>query len=130
MHCFCQWVSNMSLEQLSEQDRITWLEYISHLNDLDQQINKINPLKFSKQSSTRLDLHGLTIQQAHERCRVFVMDHWMAKTEKVTVITGKSGGIAHEFTSWCRNWSKWVHHYEPLVDSRSQVGSYRIWLKK
>jgi hypothetical protein len=45
------------------------------------------------------------------------------------IITGKSGQIAHEFTEWCRQMPK-VRKYDPIVDSRGGVGSYRIWFRR
>ena len=116
----------MSLEQLSEQDRLTWIEFIEHLSKTDVRRNFNTIMK--QKLDTRLDLHGMTIQHAPEHCRQFIRDHWILGNKTLVIVTGRSGGMAQEFTHWCITWKQWVHHYEPLNDRRGQVGAYKIHL--
>ena len=114
----------MSIDQLNEQDKLTWLQFIESINN----IKSFKPILIKPELNTRLDLHGLTIHQAHIKFREFISDHWMIGNRKLVVITGKSGGISQEFIHWCVNWPEKIHHYEPLNDKKNQVGAYRIWL--
>ena len=112
--------------QLSDEDEQDWNFYI---NTVFKSAEMIDPPKEAVILKRRLDLHGITVGEAHHRVRQFIAEHFEANTENVVVITGKSGQIAHEFTEWCRQ-LPWVRRYEPIVDSRGGVGSYRIWLRK
>ena len=113
--------------QLSEQDKIDWELY------LDKVFNSPDdpPAPQIEQPilRRRLDLHGMTVGEAHRRASDFIAEHCEAGSDNVVVITGKSGQIAHEFTEWCRQ-MPWVRRYEPLIDNSGKAGSYRIWLRK
>ena len=50
--------------------------------------------------STVLDLHGLTLEQAHTRLAAFIEAHVRAGSRELLVITGKSGQLAHEVPRW------------------------------
>lgn len=54
---------------------------------------------------TTLDLHGLTIQEAYQTLRRFLMIHCRENTKNITIITGKGskekeGLIHHEIKNW------------------------------
>ena len=54
--------------------------------------------------STTLDLHGMTVQEAHGRVQSFVHQARRAGHERIVVITGRSGRIKQEFADWmCLN---------------------------
>lgn len=114
------------LETLSDQDRKDWELYLLHIFNspsvFQPPVEKVMP-------SRRLDLHGMTVGEAHHRTSAFLADHREAATADVVIITGKSGQISHEFTEWLRL-DRNVRRYEPIIDSRGGVGSYRIWLKR
>lgn len=115
------------LEPLSEQDQKEWNYYIDRL--FNSPPSEYIPLKEQIGLKTRLDLHGMTLSEAHGAVNNFVSDHAEAATESVVVITGKSGQINYEFQEWCKQ-LKSIRNVEPIVDSRGQIGSYRIWIKK
>jgi DNA-nicking Smr family endonuclease len=47
-----------------------------------------------------LDLHGMTIQKAHETVDAFVRTSRQRGEKRVLVITGRSGDICREFPEW------------------------------
>ena len=47
-----------------------------------------------------LDLHGLTLNQAHDAVRRFLRQARGAKIKRVTIVTGRSGSIRTEFPIW------------------------------
>jgi len=114
-------------EPLREQDQRDWNLYIDRVFNSPQET--IIPMKEPQALKRRLDLHGMTVSEAHGKVNDFVADHNEAQTEHVVIITGKSGQIAHEFQDWCKQ-IRCIRRVEPIVDSRGGVGSYRIWLKK
>lgn len=50
--------------------------------------------------SHTLDLHGLTVQEAHDAAVKFVHSARTAGYKRVTIITGLSGQIRNEFPVW------------------------------
>lgn len=74
---------------------------------------------------TTLDLHGLTLQQAHAEALAHVRAGKAAGLKYVTVITGLSGEIRREFRYWI----------EPLpevrkVETLNGGGAFKVFLKK
>ncbi len=114
-------------EPLSDQDRQDWQLYI------DQIFNSPSsgplPVKEPQYLRKRLDLHGMTVSEAHGKVNNFFLEHLESQTESAVVITGKSGQISHEFQDWCKQ-IKGIRKVEPIIDSRGGIGSYRIWFKK
>lgn len=49
-----------------------------------------------------IDLHGLTVQEAHERVRHYLIQATYGRLKRVTVITGRSGQIRQEFPTWAK----------------------------
>lgn len=49
----------------------------------------------------KIDLHGLTLNKAHNATKLFIRLAIQAKLKKVVVITGRSGQICAEFPAWC-----------------------------
>ncbi len=60
-----------------------------------------------------LDLHNLTLQEAHAAVASFLYASHTAGRREVTVITGKSGQIAREFPIWA-NLNPLVRRCDPL----------------
>jgi len=78
--------------------------------------------------SRRIDLHGMTVNHAYNAVREFIFQQLQNGTRDVVVVTGKSGQIRDEFVGWLAN-IKDVSRYEPLLDKRGGVGSYRLYLR-
>lgn len=115
------------MRELNEQDQKDWQLYIDRV--FNGPTPEPLPIIERHSPSRRLDLHGMTVGEAHGRTDSFLAEHHEAGTESVVIITGKSGQIAHEFTEWLRRNAR-VRRYEPMVDSKGGVGSYRIWLRR
>ena len=77
----------------------------------------------------RLDLHGLTMQEAYGRTMELLEQHHQLGTKDMVIITGKSGQIRDEFIGWLGN-CKHVARWEPLQDRRGGIGSYRVFLRQ
>lgn len=114
-------------EPLSDQDQQDWQLYIDRV--FNSPPSEYIPPKEQIGLKKRLDLHGMSLSEAHGHVNNFVADHAEAQTECITVITGKSGQINYEFQEWCKQ-IKSIRKVEPIIDSRGQIGSYRIWMKK
>jgi DNA-nicking Smr family endonuclease len=71
----------------------------------------------------------MTIQHAHIEVKAFLRFHREEKTKSVRIITGKSGKIKKEFIFWIES-EPYIRKIEPIYDSRKQVGSFQIFLKK
>lgn len=71
----------------------------------------------------RIDLHGLTVHDAHRETRRFLDDSRARGIRDVTIITGRSGGIRDEFERWMD--AAGVRRVEPLRNG----GSYRVRLR-
>jgi DNA-nicking Smr family endonuclease len=115
-----------NMHGLTEQDQQDWQLYVNRVFNSPEEIL---PQKEQITLPRRLDLHGMTVGEAHGRTQRFIEDHHEAGTASVVIITGKSGQIAHEFTEWCRQMPK-IRRYKPIADSRGGVGSYRIWFRR
>lgn len=54
----------------------------------------------AKDSSSYIDLHGYTIQAAHERVQRAIDRAREGGRDRLTIITGRSGDICQEFPTW------------------------------
>lgn len=115
------------LEPLNDRDRQDWQHYIKNIFSSTGSENI--PIKEPQHLRRRIDLHGMSVSEAHGKINNFFAEHIEAGTENIVVITGKSGQIAHEFQDWCKQ-IKAVRKVEPLIDSRGGIGSYRIWFRR
>lgn len=83
-------------------------------------------LAFSTPITTQhtLDLHGLTVAEAHTRTSNFLL---LARShyDYVTVVTGRSGAIRDEFLHWLSD-DRGISRVEPLNGS----GAFRIYFRK
>jgi dsDNA-specific endonuclease/ATPase MutS2 len=83
------------------------------------------PVRRQRARFTTLDLHGLTLQQAHSEVLTLIREAKHAGLKYVTVITGLSGQIRREFTYW-------VEHRPEVrkIDCLNGGGAFKIFLKK
>ena len=113
---------------LSPADQELWDSYIKGIYSAPEQ-NFRPPKSRNNGLRRRLDLHGMTIQQAFHRVNQFVDEHFSEGSYSVTVITGKGGKIADEFPAWCGNLPQ-IRSIEPMVDAAGEIGSWTIYLRK
>jgi dsDNA-specific endonuclease/ATPase MutS2 len=71
-----------------------------------------------------LDLHHLTVQQAHDRSAEFIDCAHDAGKGSIEIITGRSGDIRREFETWAQLHPR-VRSIEPLNGG----GAFRIKLR-
>ena len=58
----------------------------------------------------KLDLHGLTLEEAFEEFTDFIYEAYTNNLSKVEIITGKSGQIRKEFPYWSENSHQIKYH--------------------
>ena len=71
-----------------------------------------------------LDLHGMTIQQAHEEAVAYVRDAYWEGAREVTIVTGRSGDIRREFPTWMR-----LHERVRSFDTINGDGAFKVRIK-
>jgi DNA-nicking Smr family endonuclease len=120
--------------ELTEQDKKDWENWSNnivkqhHKKTILKQnhhTEKNNTQKFNK----KLDLHGMTINTAFLKVQEFIDHSYIIGNRELTIVTGKSGQISKEFASWISGIKK-VAKYKPIIDTKKEIGSYRIWLIK
>jgi DNA-nicking Smr family endonuclease len=114
---------------LSDKDREIWRMAMRDVKPLPQTtppelISKIPSAKPPARDSHIWDLHGMTINQAHELTLNQVQQH-SGQRRSVTFITGKSGQMNREFPQWLD-----LHPGVRRIDSLNGGGAYRVWFKK
>lgn len=96
------------------EDLTSWDDLIKSVQPLTKrQLNKVKkPLaprlkvrrKITPEPSYALDLHGLTLEQAYNQLKTFIIRHQTLGSLKVTVVTGKglthTGAIKKEIELW------------------------------
>lgn len=132
------------------EDQDVWEEYKKHVTPLKNsgkaavktqkkavQVRPLKPkvtsgsLRFSSRSHTiqiesRLDLHGFTLQQAHEQLESFILSSYRKEMRCVLVITGKGSSASAQW--WeeqgvlKNNVPRWLGE-EPL---KSKIIEYRV----
>jgi len=115
-------------QSLSLADQALWDRYIKGIYSAPEQ-NFRPPKSMNSGLRRRLDLHGMTIQQAFHRVNQFVDEHFSEGTSNVMIITGKGGKIADEFPAWCGNLPQ-IRSIEPVIDGSGEIGSWMIYLRK
>ena len=73
----------------------------------------------------KLDLHGLTLEEAFEEFTGFIYEAYTNNLSKVEIITGKSGQIRKEFPYWSEN-----NHQIKTVTPSWHGGSYEVKIQK
>ena len=110
---------------ITTQDAVDWENWI-------EQSQSGAPITIPKYESTvakskRIDLHGMTVNDAYNAVCEFIEQHMQCNTPNIVIVTGKSGQIRDEFIGWLGK-IKAVVRYHAIVDTRGGVGSYRLYL--
>tara|TARA_B100000989_G_C19201588_1_gene328044 strand:+ start:115 stop:531 length:417 start_codon:yes stop_codon:yes gene_type:complete len=72
---------------ISDKDKKDWDNFILNEQKLP---NKDHQLRKTKVSNTRsIDLHGYTLDRAHEVCKEFIFKSYTDKINKLIIVTGK-----------------------------------------
>lgn len=121
-------IKNAPAIGISEDDRMVWEKWVRGEIDIPMPV-AIRSKRSQDRPRTKLDLHGLTLQQAWNATRVFLGDHYMAGSREIVIVCGKGGQIAQELSTWCIN-TGLVASCRPIMDSRGEHGAYRITLRK
>jgi DNA-nicking Smr family endonuclease len=110
---------------LTNEDKAIWKAWVDKF--MNTKLEIISKWSTRASLSTRLDLHGMTVQDAYNAVYEFLEQHSSLKTKKVHIVTGKSGMISKEFKTWVSN-MKFVRRIEPIHDKKGGIGSYNLWL--
>jgi DNA-nicking Smr family endonuclease len=114
-------------KKLSDQDIKDWQHWISYSEKLKNLI--IPKYTIDYRYSKRLDLHGKSITDAYSATCEFIIQQQLAGSKEIIIVTGKSGAISREFTSWLANIPQ-IATFIGIPDKRGEkFGSYRIFLK-
>jgi hypothetical protein len=112
---------------INQKDKEIWDRYIANLYSSLE--HTFRPTKGRDTGlASKLDLHGMTIQQAFHRVGQFVDEHFSEGSKLVMVVTGKSGKIADEFPAWCQNLTH-VRRCEAVMDSQGDSGAWLLHLR-
>lgn len=85
----------------------------------------VAPLLRSFRFRQTLDLHGMTLAQAHVETQWFVAQAHQAGAKSVVIITGLSGPIRREFPLWVENLTP-IRRLQPL----NGEGAFRLHFVK
>jgi DNA-nicking Smr family endonuclease len=73
---------------------------------------------------TSLDLHGMTVADAHQTALSYVADAFRLALPEVTVITGRSGTIRAEFATWMA-----LSPHVRSIQEKNGGGAFSVLLK-
>lgn len=119
------------MKQLSEDDKKVWDSFIQTgitpqpRNVVVAETPKTRPEVKSISFSTVLDLHHLTLQQAHEASNAHLEQAYYLGIRKVQHITGKSGQISQEFETWAK-----LNPRVRKIQKQNDGGAWLLWLVK
>ena len=113
---------------MKPRDRELWEQTITDVTRIPCNRQRPDPPKRKRfyrddPDPRRIDLHGLTVNDAHKTTGRFLDDSRARGLRDVTIITGRSGAIRDEFERWMEN--SGVRRVEPLRNG----GSYRVRLR-
>lgn len=77
---------------------------------------------------TKIDLHGLTVQQGFSKALMFIKVHQMAESRYCKIITGVSGKMRKEFEGWMEN--PVFSTYVEAIKEFDNHGSFIVTIKK
>lgn len=90
--------------QTREADERLWQAYVADVTPINGPIipsRRTMPLRGLRQAlQPSLDLHGMTLQEAHKAVCGF-LEAATGQYRSVVVVTGSSGAIRREFLHWC-----------------------------
>ena len=132
-----------------------WLQHVSPLtkrHDRDSRIQRLEaflaaeqppqPLPLGdmaeslrpREAGRRIDLHGMTLQQAYLALGEFVRRRQAAGLREVWVITGKGqdgqGVLRHEVPKWLKLWPECVRHVSVASHRDGGAGAFKVTLVK
>ena len=100
---------------MTDVDRQLWEAFVRGVTPLGQPVPSQHRPVAIRQSAPinhTLDLHGLTVSDAHRRLLAF-LEEARGLYRRVTVITGLSGAIRREFLFWLED-NRSISHISPL----------------
>lgn len=77
---------------------------------------------------SKIDLHGLTVQQGFSKALMFIKVHQMAESRHCKIITGVSGKMRKEFEGWIEN--PVFATYVESIKEFDNHGSFIVKIKK
>jgi DNA-nicking Smr family endonuclease len=114
---------------MKESDIKLWESFVSNIQPI--KVSKVQNFT-DKRKTTRkkhfpsvLDLHNFTIQDAYSAFNDFMRRHYDLMSRNVLIITGKSGVIKSEFSTWASE-NKYVRSFE----QKNGGGAYTIKIAK
>lgn len=117
--------SSSSKTALSQADQLLWQAYVHSPLSFVSAPRSETPDK----PSVFIDLHGLTLAQAHATFVRFAETHRACGSRRFVVICGKSGRMVKEVPGWCDTLG-FVSACKPLIDQNGRHGAYQIVLSK
>ena len=72
---------------ISDKDKKDWENFISNKEKLPNKDRQLKKKNFFKTRS--IDLHGYTLNNAHQTCEKFILKSYADKVSKLIVVTGK-----------------------------------------
>ncbi len=75
--------------KLSEKDKKDWENFISSSDKLENKDYKKNKIKLKNKIVKKIDLHGLSLDDANTKVEKFIYKSFIDGVTKVVVITGK-----------------------------------------
>ena len=79
----------MKKNQLTSKDKKDWTSFTKNLENIHDKDNRIEKKNINKDRIRKLDLHGLSLDQANKNVKEFIMQSFENGYKKLLVITGK-----------------------------------------
>jgi len=73
--------------KISDKDKKDWENFIKRKEKLDNK--DLNYYKPKNKKTKSIDLHGLTLDEANEEVKKFIIENYNKETNKLIVVTGK-----------------------------------------
>jgi len=73
--------------KISDKDKKDWENFIKRKEKLDNK--DLNYYKPKNKKTKSIDLHGLTLDEANEEVKKFIIENYHKETNKLIVVTGK-----------------------------------------
>ena len=79
----------MKKNQLTSKDKKDWTSFTKNLENIHDKDNNIGKKNIKKDRIRKLDLHGLSLDQANKNVKEFIIQSFENGYKKLLVITGK-----------------------------------------
>jgi len=119
------------MRKLTKEEQTLWDEAMSSTScfstpNLNPPVHRVRRLPVRDISfSPKLDLHHMTLQQAHAEILQHIEQADLLGYKKITHITGKSGQISQEFETWAT-----LHPKIRKIKKLNEGGAWILWLRK